>query len=86
MRSSVAILLGIVIMVVGVFGISQAGQDVKDQAVTNGTNATQDAYNVSTEVFGGLSEAAAPGVIWFGVAAIVVIALGYLVVAGKSGR
>jgi len=86
MRSSVAILLSIVVLFVGVTAISGAAQDAQGPAVENGTNESAEAYNLTTDVFGGIVEASAPAVVWFGVAAFVVIALGFLVFAGNSGR
>jgi len=71
---------------VGFYGLSESAQQSKDVAVTNGTNATSSAYNTTSEVFGGLGQAMGPGVVWMGIAAIIIIALGYLVVAGNSGR
>jgi len=86
MRSSVAILLSIVVLFVGVTAISDAALNAEDTAVQNGTNQSASAYNMTTEVFGGLTEAAAPGLVWFGIGAIILVALGFLVYAGSSGR
>jgi hypothetical protein len=73
-------------LVVGVFALSEQAQQVKDTAVTNGTNATESAYNTTTTVFEGVTQAAGPGIVWMGVAAVVLVALGFLVYAGSSGR
>jgi len=81
-----AILGGISILVVGFFGLQEASIQTKDAAVTNGTNATQSAYNTTTGIIDGIGQAFAPGIVWFGIAAIILVALGFLVVAGKSGR
>lgn len=86
MRSTVAILGGISVLFVGFYGLSESAQQTKDVAVTNGTNATSSAYNATTGVFGGIGEAASGGIVWMGIAAIILVALGYLVVAGNSGR
>lgn len=86
MRTSIAALGGIVILFVGFFGLSQQAQQVKDVAVTNGTNATSSSFNMTTNIFSGAGQAASGAVVWAGVAAVVLVALGYLVVAGNSGR
>lgn len=86
MRTSVAALGGIVVLFVGFFGLQEAASQSKDAAVTNGTNSTSAAWNTSTEVFGGIGQAMGPGVVWMGIAAVILVALGFLVVAGNSGR
>jgi hypothetical protein len=86
MRTSVAALGGIVILFVGFFGLSQQASQVKDVAVTNGTNATAGSYNLATEVFGGLGITMSSAVVWMGIAALILVVMGYLVVAGNSGR
>lgn len=86
MRTVVAVLGGIVMLFVGFFGLNQLARDTRDVAVTNGTNSTASAYNMTTGVFEGAGQAMSGGVVWMGVGAIVLVALGFLVVAGNSGR
>jgi len=86
MRTSVAALGGIAVLFVGFFGLQEAASQSKDAAVTNGTNSTSAAWNTSTEVFNGLGQAFGPGIVWFGIAAVIIVALGFLVMAGNSGR
>jgi hypothetical protein len=86
MRATVGILGGISVLFVGFYGLQEQASQTQDAAVTNGTNASASAYNTTTEVFGGLGQAAGPGVVWMGIAAVILIALGFLVVAGNSGR
>lgn len=86
MRTVLGVLGSISMLVVGVFALSEQAQQVKDPAVTNGTNATESAYNTTSTVVEGVTTAAGPGLVWMGVAAIVLVALGFLVYAGSSGR
>ncbi len=82
-RTTVASLLSIVILFVGVFAISESAQQSKGTAM-NSSNASADAWNTSVGVFEGMGQAS-QGIVWFGVAAVVVVALGFLVFAGASG-
>jgi len=86
MRSSIGILGGISVLFVGFYALSEQASQVRDPAVTNGTNSSSSAFNSSSAVFEGVGQAFAPGVVWMGVAAIILIALGYLLAAGNSGR
>lgn len=86
MRASIGILGGISILFIGFYGLSEQASQTKDVAVTNGTNSTASAFNSTTEVFGGLGQAFAPGLVWMGVAALILVALGFLLAAGNSGR
>lgn len=86
MRSLTAVLGGIVFVVIGFFGISTVASNTKDAAVQNGTNSTANAWNATTGVFDGIGQAAGPAIVWGGIAAIVLVALGFLVYAGQSGR
>lgn len=85
MRTVVSILGGISILFVGFFALAEAASQSKEAAVTNGTNASEAAWNMSTDVFGGLGQAAGPGIVWMGIAAIILVFLGFLVYAGQSG-
>lgn len=86
MRSSVGVLGGITVLFVGVYGLSEAASQTRDPAVTNGTNSTASAWNSTTAVLDGVGQAFSPALVWMGVAAIVLIALGFLIAAGNSGR
>jgi len=86
MRSTVSILGGITVLFVGFYGLSEAASQSREHAVINGTNASASAYNSTTEVFGGIGQAASGGIVWMGIAAIILVALGFLVAAGNSGR
>ena len=86
MRATVGILGGISVLFVGFMGLAEQAGQTEDAAVTNGTNSSAEAFNATTEVFGGLGQAAGPGIVWMGIAAVILIALGFLVVAGNSGR
>lgn len=85
MRTSVGVLGGIVILFVGFHGLNRAASGVESTASATG-NETQAAFNTSQEVFGGIGQAAGPAIVWMGIAAFILVALGYLVVAGNSGR
>lgn len=85
MRTTVAVLLAIPILVVGVTAIgTQASQSETPAYDAGGDNAT--AYNLSSELFGEFTTTAGPGVVFMGIGALIVGALGVLVAAGKSGR
>lgn len=86
MRSLMAVLGGIVFLVIGVFSISTIANSTKDVAIQNGTNESAEAYNATTGVLEGLTQTAGPAIVWMGVAAVVLVALGFLVYAGQSGR
>jgi len=77
---------GVVILFVGWFGLSQAAQQSYDRAVINGTNASANAWNMSTGVFEGIGAAASPAMVYGGVAAFILIALGVLVAVSGGGR
>lgn len=83
MRTSLASLLGIVLFFVGLIAVSESAQQSKDN-VQDGT-AGSDAYNMSVGVFEGVSKGGGEAIVWFGVAAVICVALGYLVVAGQGG-
>lgn len=86
MRSVVAILGSIVLLFVGYQAMAEGASQSKDAAVTNGTNSSQAAWNMSTGVFDGVGQAAGPAVVWMGIGAFILICLGFLVYAGSSGR
>ena len=84
MRTSVAVLGGITILFVGFFGLSQ--QASQTQSAINQTGASGSAFNTSTQVFGGAGQVMSSAVVWMGIAALILVVLGYLVMAGNSGR
>jgi len=85
MRTSVAALGSITILFVGVFAISESAQQSKETAL-NASNSSADAYNMSSEVFNGVLQGGGNGIVYFGVAAVVLVALGVLVASGGRAR
>lgn len=82
MRTTVAALGAISFLFVGVTAISESAQQAEPTIDSEAGNAS---YQLGVDVFGGVSQAGI-GIVWFGVAAIVVVSLGLLVVAGNGGR
>lgn len=82
-RTSVAGLMAISVLFVGVFAISESAQQSEDTAM-NASNSSADAWNLSVDIFGGIGQAGV-GIVWFGIAAVILVALGFLIVAGQSG-
>lgn len=85
MRVSVALLGGITILFVGFYALNEGASQAHDPAVTNGTNESAAVYNTSVGIFDALGQAAGPGIIWAGVAAFILVALGFLVLANPGG-
>lgn len=85
MRTTVGVLLGAVMMFVGIIALSENSQQVEDTALNN-SNASADALNVTNDVIGGVGQAGGQAIVWMGIGAIIVGALGVLVYAGRSGR
>lgn len=83
MRMTVAVGMAVSVLFVGIIAMSEAAQQAKPQLNSSAANAT---YNTSVGVFTGVGQAGGEGVVWFGVAAIIVGALVLLVVAGSGGR
>lgn len=81
MRTTVATLLSISVLFVGVIAISESAQQTKP---TLNSSAANTSYNVSVDVLTGLGQAGI-GIVWFGIAAVVLVSLGLLVVAGGTG-
>jgi len=86
MRVTVGVLLAIVILFGGFTALSMQADQVQDTAVTNGTNQSAEAYNLTSQLYNGVGQGLSEGLVYMGIGAILVVALGYLVVAGKSGR
>jgi hypothetical protein len=85
MRTSVAVVMAVSVLFVGFVAVSQSAENVESTAV-NGSNATHDAYNLSTGVFDNVGTYGSRALVYGGVGAIVVVSLGYLVMAGRRGR
>lgn len=83
MRVSVAVMIVTTVLVGGVFAISESASQVDGSLNSTSENTS---YAVAENVFGGTLSSAGPGIIWFGVAAIVLVSLGLLVYAGSGGR
>ena len=77
-------MLATMMLVVGLFAVSEAGQSARDTAL-NGSNTTASTYNTTNSVLGGLVSGGGELVVWGGIAACVVGALGVLVYAGNQG-
>lgn len=86
MRALVAVMGSATMLVIGVFALSEQAQQTREAAITNGTNATAGAYNTTTGVFETFGQTAGPGIVLAGGAAVVIIALGVLVLSGSGGR
>lgn len=84
-RATLAVLLSIVLFFIGLIAVSNAAQSSKDTAM-NSSQASADAWNATTGVWDGLGQTAGPAVAIAGIAAVVLISLGFLVTAGRSGR
>lgn len=84
MRVTVAAVTAITALFVGVTAISESAQQAQPTLSSANSSAANASYNLSVGVFTGASQAGI-GIVWFGVGAIVVVALGMLVMAGRSG-
>lgn len=85
MRATVGILLAIVVLFGGFVAISYAGQSAEETAL-NGTNASADAFNFTTELYNVTGQVVGPGLVWLGIGAVILIAAAYLVYAAQAGR
>ena len=83
MRTTVAVLLAIPLLVVGVTAIGTQADQSESRALNASDNGS--AYNLSTELFGEFTTTAGPGVVFMGIGAVILGALGVLVAAGASG-
>jgi len=70
---------------VGVLGLSVASDSVQDTAM-NGTNQTQDMYNLTDRITEGTSQTLVQAATWGGFAAIVLTAIGLLIYLSPGGR
>ena len=85
MRGTVGLLGGVVLLFIGFQAFNQAAVQTEDTAVTNGTNATGSAWNMTTGVLQGAGQAGS-GIVWAAIAGVVIIALGILVYSNPAGR
>lgn len=86
-RASIGILGGITMLFVGWIALNEAADNSYDAAVTNGTNSSEMAWNLGQTMFEGVGVGLSEAVVWFGVAAFILISAGFLVsVAGGGGR
>lgn len=67
----------------GYIGLSRVATDTKPGLNTTAQN---ESFAIAEGVFSGIGQGAGTGIVWFGVAAIVLVALGFLVASGGSGR
>lgn len=81
-RTSVAGLMSITVLFVGLYAVSESAE--QHQSGVN-SSAAENASDMADGVFNGIFQAGT-GIVWFGVAAFVVVALGFLVYAGAGGR
>lgn len=85
MRLTVAVMAATSAFFVGVVALGEAASQTEASGALNSTSANA-SYNMSVDVFSGLATGGGEAIVWFGVAAIVMAALGLLVWAGSSGR
>lgn len=78
LRAFLAVILAIVIVFIGLTAISYQAQSVEDAAVTNGTNETAEAYNLTTDVYEGVGDALPGILVYGGIGVLVLLALGFL--------
>lgn len=79
MRSIAGVLIGIVMFFMGVFAWSYQSQSV-ESTVNNSTNPNAGpAYNMTDGVLQGVSTVGSEAIVWGGIAAIILLSLGFLV-------
>jgi hypothetical protein len=74
--------MSISVLFVGVFAISESAQQAKPALDSPAANSS---YQMGVDVFGGMTQGGGQAVVWGGIAAVVLVALGFLVYAGSSG-
>lgn len=84
MNTSIATLGGASMLFVGVYALSESASQSESTALQ--TDAGGSAYNTSVAVFDGLGQAASPGLVYMGVAALILVSLGILVSTAGGGR
>lgn len=85
MRVTVAFLAIIGILALGFVGLSMQSAAVEDTAVANGTNATQDAYNVTDFTVDVSSNALATMLVWGGFIAVALFVMGMVYLYAFGG-
>lgn len=83
MRTIVAVTLAISVFFAGLIAVSQQAQEFDADA--NTTEATNTSYNTAERVWDGVGGVLSEGMVWFGVAAAVLVGCGALVVASRGG-
>jgi hypothetical protein len=83
MRTSVGILGGITVLFVGFMALAESAGQTQSTAYGAGDSASS-AWNMTNQIFAGAGEAAAPAIVWMGVGAFILVALG-LLLAGAGG-
>jgi len=86
MRASMGLLGAVVVLFVGWQALGTAADQAYAPAVTNGTNDSAAVWNMSTGIFEGIGATASPAIVWGGVAAFILLALGLLVAVQGGGR
>lgn len=84
MRTSVGLLGGVIMLFVGIRGLSLAGQRSQDHAY-NSSNASAEAWNTTDAVFSGIGEGAFGGWALIAIAAFLLIAVALTLTAARSG-
>lgn len=82
MRTTLSVMMGVSVLFVGTFALSEAGDQHKDNL---SSSTAENASSVADGVFGGLLSGGGQGIIWFGVAAIILVSLGLLVGVSRGG-
>lgn len=82
MRTTVAVTAAISVLFVGVWAIGQQASTVQPKLNSSAANAS---YDAATGVFETVGGPGGSGIVWFGVGAIVIAAMGFLVVASRGG-
>lgn len=78
MRTIGGILIGTVMLFVGLFSLSYQSQSV-ESTVNNSTSPNADpAFETSNQLFQGLFDGLGTSIVWIGVAAIILVSLGFL--------
>lgn len=83
-RATLGILGAITMLFIGIVAVSTAAQQSESRAM-NSTNGGAEAWNATTGIVEGVGQAAGPAVVYGGIAAIILIVCGLLVMASRSG-
>lgn len=84
MRRTVAVVLGVVMLFVGLQALGMQSQEVRPD-MNNSTNLTTDTYNATNAIYEGTSKAMSSALTWMGMAGLVMLAGGLLVYVGTTG-